>query len=483
MHPTLLSLLLWLLVGCDQPPEGPLNVVLVSMDTLRADRLGAYGNTSGITPNLDRFAAQAVVFEDAWAVANETLTSHAALFTSRYPTETGPLFDSYRLQAGAPTLAEVLGIYGYQSAAFNGGGHLTETFGLGRGFDLYRTSQAWGSLFHTVPEALSWLDGRQQEQPFFLFVHGYDTHHRYLKPGPYGFSQVDAPYEGPGAMAARGALGTLLAIDGFLFPRYRPADLLRFRSLRIRGPSERARVARLAHTPDTGARVLSDKDEAFIRGTYDGAAMYGDAFFGLLMAGLRSRGLLDNSLVVLVADHGEELGEHGLYHHRYTLSDESLRIPIIMRPPGGLDGGRSLPGLVDLTDVMPTLLDAAGAETPAGTRGSSLWPVLQGAELTPRRAVYSQCMFRSVSARDQHGRLSFTGMDADSPWLADLIAASRLNGPAFEASEGLSRPQQERLRQGLVAWARSLQQPDSSADPISEEQLRIMQEKGYWGAE
>ncbi len=149
------------MTGCSQPArEGPPNIILVSMDTLRQDRLGVYGNEDGLTPNIDKLAAESVVFEDAWAVSNETLYSHAALFTSRYATETGPIFDTFKLADTFPTLASVLGVYGYESAAFVGGGHLSASFELGRGFDRYHSSGNWGSLYHSVPDALAWLDAR-----------------------------------------------------------------------------------------------------------------------------------------------------------------------------------------------------------------------------------------------------------------------------------------------------------------------------------
>jgi hypothetical protein len=120
--PLTLALLATLLVACGPPErEGPPDIIVVCMDTLRADRLGVYGNADGVSPNLDRFAEDAVVFDQAWAVANETLYSHAALLTSRYSTETGPIFETFRLGDDPPTLASVLGIYGYQSAAFTGG--------------------------------------------------------------------------------------------------------------------------------------------------------------------------------------------------------------------------------------------------------------------------------------------------------------------------------------------------------------------------
>lgn len=479
-----ISLPLLALPGCGGPPapEGPPDIIVVCMDTLRADRLGPYGNTDGLTPNIDRFAAEAVVFDDAWAVANETLYSHAALFTSRYATETGPIFETSRLAEEPPTLAGVLGVYGYQTAAFTGGGHLGEDFGLGRGFDRYQRSESWGSLYHSVPDALTWLDQREPDRPAFVFVHGYDTHHRYLKPGPYGYARVDSSYRGLGARLALDAMGTILVVDGHWFPRHAAGDLLDPRALRIRSKRERLRIERLSHERDQGALNLREQDFAYLRGIYDGAVSYADAWFGLFMAALDRRGALDHSVVVLLSDHGEELGEDGLFHHRYTLSDIALEVPLVVRLPGGAHGGRHVEGMVDLTDLMPTLLEAAGAQPPAGIRGRSLWPALQGAPLEPRPAVFSQTIFRAVSIRTPEGRLTFSGLGADDPWLAEMIATTRLQSPAFEASPGLSEPQRKTMRRDLAAWAAQLDHAEDATDAtLSPEQIEVIQSKGYWG--
>jgi arylsulfatase A-like enzyme len=484
--PLTLALLATLLVACGPPErEGPPDIIVVCMDTLRADRLGVYGNADGVSPNLDRFAEDAVVFDQAWAVANETLYSHAALLTSRYSTETGPIFETFRLGDDPPTLASVLGIYGYQSAAFTGGGHLSPDFGLGRGFDSWQPSANWGSLYHSVPAALRWWDERRDpERPSLLFVHGYDTHHRYLKPGPWGFSRVDASYQGVAADMVRGSLGTILAVDGHYFPRHAPSDLLNLRALRVRGKEERRRIERMSNERRHGARDIEDEDIAYVRGVYDGAVSYGDAWFGLLMAALERRGALDRAVVVLLSDHGEELGEDGIFHHRFGLSDITLHVPLLVRLPGGQGGGRHVEGAVDLTDVMPTLLEAAGAQVPSGIRGRSLWPVLHGQPHEPRAATFSQSMFRSVSVRTEQGRLTFSGIGADSPYLAPMLASTNPNGPAFEASEGLSHAQREDLRQQLTAWALSLHQPDAAGEvQLTPEQLEVIQDMGYWGAQ
>ncbi len=208
---------------------------------------------------------------------------------------------------------------------------------------------------------------------------------------------------------------------------------------------------------------------------------YADAWFGLLMAELDRRGVLDEAIVVVLSDHGEELGEHGLYGHRYTLTDESLAVPLMVRLPGGEQGGRRVQGLVDLTDVLPTLLEAAGATSPAGTRGRSLWATLQGEAHEPRQAVFAQTMFRAVSVRVPQGRLTFSGIGADSPFLTELIGVTRLEPPAYSASAGLDKPTQLELSAQLVAWSRQLRAAEQGEHHApSPEQRRLIREQGYW---
>jgi arylsulfatase A-like enzyme len=310
-------------VTVESPEEaGPISIVLISMDTLRADRLGVYGNSDGLTPNLDRFASEAIVFDHAFAQSNETLFSHASLFTSRYPSELGPVDYTFDFPDEVPTLAEVLALYGYETGAMVAGGHLSPVFGLDRGFDTYEMPREWGSLFHTRRAASRWLDGLEEDQPFFLFVHGYDTHTRYLKPAPFGLLQADADYNGSAVQATREITGTIEIVEGVWFEGLVPREIFDLSALRLRsssGPPLRA-------LPSSGTPMWP-ADLQHVEDVYDGAVRYGDAMFGWLMADLAERGVLENSVVVLLSDHGEELGEYGMYSHRAWLTPETQRVP------------------------------------------------------------------------------------------------------------------------------------------------------------
>jgi arylsulfatase A-like enzyme len=462
--------------------EGPPSIILISLDTLRADRLGAYGSELGLTPNLDRFASQSVVFESAHAQASETLFSHASLMTSRYPSELGHLDYLFRVDGDPPTLAQVLSNYDYQTAGVVSGGHLGPTFGMNTGFDSYQVAREWGGLVHAMPKALDWLDGRDTTQPFFLFLHSYDVHDRYLKPSPFGLSEVAGMGFPQTAVAAvKTNNGVPLVLDSLYWEGRTLPDVLDMTQVRPWSPQARSQLATVEANPEMGIHSVTPDDRAFIEGTYHGAVRYTDALFGVWMAELESRGVLDESIIVVVADHGEELGEGGLFNHRLTLSDAVTHVPLMIRMPGGEGAGTRVSGQVGLIDVMPTLLEAAGALSPAGVQGHSLLASVEGGVVPTREVVFSESPLRRISARSARGRLVFSGIGADSPWLMDTLAVSHLGGPAFEVEGSLTESDRELLRDELVAWRRGLTLGEGGGAALTEEQIRVLQDGGYWG--
>jgi arylsulfatase A-like enzyme len=468
------------LCACSQRPP-PAGIILVSFDTLRADRLAAYGGRPEVTPNLGRFAGEAVVFEEAWATAPETLFSHASLLTGQMPSALGPVDYNFILPPGLPTLPELLSLYNYRSAAFVSGGHMDASFGLGRGFGEWTTAAEWGSLWHSGPAALSWLDQHMEqapEQPFLLLVHGYDCHHRYLKPDPWGHRFVDGAGSPLGEQIARSPHGTQTVVDGRSWSGLPFDRLFDLGALRPRDPAARAALA--ARAEAEGAASLQEADHQHLSAIYDGAASYADANFGLFMAGLQERGLLQTSTIVVFSDHGEELGEQGLYNHRLHLSEPALRVPLMLRLPGG-QGARRVAGIVQLTDVLPTLLELVGGEAPAGIEGRSLLPALRGEPWTPREVAVSEGVFRMTSITGPQGGLTFSGVAAHSPYAAGLMRMAPLDGPAFQPWEGTSPAGAEELRQRLIAWEEAHPAQGGPGQAASAEQLRILREKGYWG--
>jgi arylsulfatase A-like enzyme len=456
---------------------GPPSMLVVSLDTFRADRLGVLGNSRGLTPNLDAFAADAVVFTQAWSQANITSMSHASLFTSRYPSELGTTDPRFHLGPAPPTLAEVLGVYDYDTVAFTAGGHLGRGFGLDRGFSRFSATEQLGSLWHTVPPALAWLDWRSRDRPFLLFVHGYDTHAPYLEPAPYGLAWAAPGYAGPGSEAVHSPFGSESIFDGALFRIPMMIGWLHERARpRVWDAAARSALAARAHAPD--AVPFGPDDARFVADVYDGAAAYADALFGQLVAELKERQLYDDTVIVVLADHGESLGEAGRFGHGDSLSDPELHVPLLVHVPHGTP--RRVDAPVTLLDVLPTLCELAGAQAPADIHGVSLVPWLHGAEGPRHDVVFAEGNGRAISARAAAGRLTLTGVTASSPYLGDLLRTAAVDGPAFTSDTTVADAAgREVLRGDLVAWRGSLApvRGQTVADPAAVEAMR---KQGYW---
>jgi arylsulfatase A-like enzyme len=480
-HARRLAGVLGLAAAACSPGAGPPSIILVSIDTLRADHLGAYGSAAGLTPNLDRFAKSAVVFESAWTQANQTNLSHASLFTSRYPSELGAVSDAFAPAREIPTLASVLGVYGYDSAGFTGGGHLTQGFGLERGFARWDTPQELGSLFHTAPYAKAWLGSRESEAPFLLFLHSYDTHQRYLKPGPVGLSAADPAYRGQAVAIAAQPGAVAACVDGYTWPPAGEAPPIDIDRLRVHDAPSRAADAARAERFNSPAHPLGETDIAYLRATYAGAVAYADGWFGAFLDDLDTRGLLEESVVFVVSDHGESLGEDGIWGHSYSLTDADVHVPLLVRLPGGEHGGRRVADPVALLDVLPTVLELAGATAPAGIHGRSLVPALRGEPWKGRDVVFTEGRRRVVSARTATDRLTFAGVDPNSPFLSDLLAHADLAGPAFTASSTAEPATRAALRDAMLGWRDTLA-PAERFERADAGLVESLKAHGYWDA-
>ncbi len=304
------------------------NVLLVVLDTLRADRLGCYGYARPTSPRIDAIAREGVLIERAWSAAPWTLPSHASLFSSLHAVEHGVFDASVRLPEEAETIAEVLFNAGYDTAAFTEAGYVRPELGLAQGFQRFRC--ALSEVDETFDGAADWIE--QQERPFFAFVHTYKVHTPYDPEGPARELLV-RPYDGPLPENAR--------VDD-VPAAHKPHD----------------------YTAED-ARYLSDLYDAEIRELDDA--------FGDFMDRLRRSGALENTLVVITADHGEEFAEHGQFNHSNSLYEEQLRVPLILIPPA--DGALAsvapdAPAMA--VDVAPTIAQIVDAPVPRGWSGRSL---------------------------------------------------------------------------------------------------------------
>jgi arylsulfatase A-like enzyme len=481
-----------------QAPEQPQpNVILVAFDTLRADRLGCYGYHRDTSPNLDRFAADAVLFERCISQSNETLTSFASLLQSVWPSEVAHLsYEKYRLPADALTLAEILRIHGYQTAGFVAGGHLVKAFGNDRGFDTFRDEWHFGSFHHTVPPALEWLDQRDSSRPFHLFVHGYDVHSPYAP--PLWFQDLFDP-EYRGLMDDLLVNDQLLEIEKVWNGRYYPA--LSRRAMTRMLPENNMLVLHTdlfsllaLQNPDDGVPV-SREDEQHVGNHYDGAIVYADLLFGRFLDQLERRGLLDNSIVVVIGDHGEDLYEHGHANHRISLHDASTHVPLLVRFPGGAHGGTRVRHLVGLCDMLPTILDSASIVAPAQARGRSLMPLLTGGDTSQlEELVLSEGIMPMGSVRSPDHRLVLAGVLPGSEEYLRVVRDVDISheglslyrvAPGFERKLDMESAESKRMAESMLDGMRRLyhgfRSPENGLLPyVDPALLQTMRDKGYW---
>jgi len=301
------------------------NVLLITIDTLRADRLGAYGYAGAETPNIDRLAAEGVRFERVTTTVPATLPAHASIMTGLQPFEHGVRNNgSFVLRDDVTTLAEQFGAAGYATGGFIAAVVLDAQFGIAQGFERFGGLAAYQSATgdmsgerpgaSVVDEAAAWI--RSRSGPFFAWVHMYDPHDPYAAPEPYGSRHADSPY--------------------------------------------------------------------------DGEVAYADAMVGRLRQVLEESGAADNTLIVLTADHGEALGDHGEQGHSFFIYDSTVRVPLIFWAPGVVPGGTVIAGGVGVIDIFPTVLTLLGLPVAAssGVDLSRSFDDPEGAG----RAIYSESL-------------------------------------------------------------------------------------------
>ena len=432
------ALLVPLALACARE-SGPPNLVLISLDTTRRDHGSVYGYGRETTPNLERLAAEGVLFSLAYAPAPTTGPSHATLFTSLHPITHRVVKNGRVLVPAHRTLAERLRERGWATAGVVSSYVLDARFGWDQGFELWDDDFDRATATTMVPSgggvevfdrtagattrrAVTWLESeRDTSRPFFLFVHYMDPHEPWVAP---------------------------------------PEFVKRFR------------------TPDVPADGVSG-----LIARYDAEIAFTDHELGELLAALDRLGLKEDTIVAVSADHGEGLLQHGELHHGTQLYEEQMRVPLLLRWPRGLPAGRVIDGAVSLIDLAPTLLELAGVPPEAGDamQGRSLAPVLEGrAPLDPARPIF---LFRpnntdipgeqyAVRQGDWklirgpgEGRRELFDLSQDPRELADRAAAE-----AARADE---------LERQIAAWLREHERPDPAPGGVSPEDLERLRALGY----
>ena len=363
----------------EEPP--PLNLILVSIDTLRADHLDSYGYQRATSPAISRLAVEGILFEQAFSQSPKTATSHMSLLTGVYPPAHRVANWNERrvrrLSDDIPTLATLLSRSGYRTQAHTGGGNVSARLGFDQGFDHYLEHRGARDVFAGARQALDRFvleDGAGPKTPFFLFVHTFEVHDPYLPPAEYAREFVDPSYSGE-IVGSREELERLVAGEGYW-----------------------------ANHKEYWKRVNREDpaDTQHLEDLYDGGILFTDSQFGSLMEHLRSLDLDAETIVVVLSDHGEEFLEHGGFLHN-SVFQEILHVPLILRIPGdlGLPSSRRIQSVVQLVDVVPTLLEVMGLPAPEHLQGESLLPLIGGQE-APARPVFSQWLAggRIVALRD-----------------------------------------------------------------------------------
>lgn len=342
------------------------NVVLISMDTLRADHVGAYGYPRPVTPAIDRLAGDGVLFEDAIGQSAWTRPSHFSMFTGLYPIEHGVvgMAGRSRLAEGTPTLASSLRAAGWRTGGFTAGANVAAHFGFDEGFEVYETHGK--RMLDNLDAATEWIRSVKDER-FFLFFHGLDAHR------PYHSDAVD-----------RRALG--------LTESERPA----WRHL-------------------CNGQGRTEPDPAPLIDAYDAAAHRGDRAVGILLETLEAAGLGDRTVVIVTSDHGEGLLDHGDCFHIRELHREIVRVPLIIRAPGV--PVRRVTGVVPASvAIAPTILDLVGASR-SGIGGPSLAGILGGERPTYGYVVSETASRYRPGSRSGHVRAITTDREKLVHWL------------------------------------------------------------------
>jgi arylsulfatase A-like enzyme len=442
-----LALVLPAAVACRRPAGSP-NLLVVTIDTLRADHCSTYGYARPTTPVLDRLAREGVLVEHAYAPMATTGPSHASMFTSRYPASLGYTRNGDVLEGAHLTLAERLRSAHYRTSAAVSSFVLGRRFGFAQGFGTFDAAfepgtasvqfSSWEGLKldsafdrranATTDAALAWLARRGRDRPFFLWVHYFDPHHPYAALPPF-----DARFTVSGPHAAGQAIAQ-----------------------------------------------------------YDGEVAFTDHHLGRLVDAVDAEGLRERTLVVVTADHGEGLMQHGHMGHGIHLYEEAVRVPLVFRWPGRLPAGTRLPGPAEHVDLVPTVLELMGLD--AGTdevEGVSLAEGLLGKPGTrgrnSRRTVvlqrrrYDSETVAGVPVKGSKFAVrtgSWKYIEAEEEGTRELFDLVR--DPGETANLAASRTDEaDRLSRLLAAWRRRFERGEGARDDTSPETLEALRALGY----
>ncbi len=394
-----------------------MNLLVITLDTMRADRIGAYGYEKAETPHLDDLARKGIMFENCYTPVPLTLPAHCSIFSGRYPLghrvrDNGTFF----LSESETTLAEMMRDSGYDTYAVISSFVLLSKFGLDQGFSAYDDSLDTGELLRNFYSEITadmvyqkfnqWLD-KKDHQKFFAWVHFYDPHAPYTPPNPYR-----------------------------------------------RGES------------------LSD--------LYDGEVAFMDVYVGKIIEDLREKDLLESTLVIVVGDHGEAFGEHREFGHSVFCYEENLRVPLIFYNPNLFPQGGAIKSRVNLIDIVPSVLEMFGLDIPSGIQGKSFVPVMGNREGKEKRAFYVESMYgkESMGWAPLTGIIDGVHkyISLPEPELYDLSADPQEKNNLFSQKTETARSLDENLKSMVMEY--SVTGGDSRRE-LTDEDRRRLESLGY----
>jgi arylsulfatase A-like enzyme len=322
----------------DMDPARRPNIIVYLIDTLRADHLGCYGYQLPVSPRIDAFAADSILFEKAYSQCSWTRPAVASMFTGVYPQVHGTNAVEDSLPTDLPTIAELLKSAGYETAAVSTNSIAGPKWGFSRGFDRFqllkerlKTVEVHRQSDAAHEVVFRWFRERPLRDPFFLFVHTTDPHGPYTPREPYR-SRFASEVEDPGV-----------------------------------GHWDRVKALKNLRNDEVDTPLIDD-----LTALYDAEIAFNDANFGTLIDRLKSEGIYDSSMIILFSDHGEEFFDHGRWMHGWSLYQEQLHVPMIIKMPAGLNAGYRSREVIELVDLLPTILEYAGLSELTGVQGRSV---------------------------------------------------------------------------------------------------------------
>jgi arylsulfatase A-like enzyme len=415
------------------------NILLIAVDSLRADHMSSYNYSRQTTPHVDRFSQEGTLFENTYSAFIPTTSAYASMLTGMdvFSTQVVALRHQGPLRPEVKTLAEVLGEAGYNTTCVGFSGNPSS-----RGFDKYLEFAGWGSWNEgRSPKAQNLNDVAipeldrlaRQKKPFFLFLRHMDPHAPYLPPEP--FERMF--YHGNECDPQNTSMQPVMACKPFrdFFASWMPPG-------------------------------ITDKD--YVIAQYDGAVAYLDACIQTIFAALASRGILDETIVVFNSDHGETLYDHDCYFDHHGLYEPTLHVPLIIRYPAKVPAGKRVAGYNRQQDLMPTLLDLAGIETDIAFDGGSLLPMVAGEVASLQSEFYiTECTWmRKHGWRTPEWKL-IAALEPDFHFKPSVELYNLIEDPAENNNLAKARPEiVALLRRHMNAWIAKREHETGLPNPI-----------------